>query len=645
MSPEIIKYLSQENPGKLHDDLLEKVKGLVDLSRGEMEKEYDKWDRYDMMWRAEREPDEQDRKAAERKEPVKLSIPITHSQIETFVAFCVQIFTQRPSFYELSGVGTEDIKAAKIGEATLDYNLDYNRFKGEKLQQFIRNIAKFGLGIIKHSWCVKTTKVPQQVPMPVAQIPGQPPVQGPIVEQLVDTVVYKGNEITVTSPYRFFPDPRVPITRFQDGEFCASEDDYSKHQLSRLEKQGTIAGLQYVGPFAIDAASSTKRRIGVSLNDAGSPSVTRSSEVSNFVVTEVQIEIVPAEWEISDGVPLSPSKEYEKWLIWYANDNRIIRIEPMGYLHNEFTYVVSQFCNDNLRFLNLGIAELLQQMEDTQNFFINSHITSIRKIISNLLVVDPKGIDMKDLEARRPVLKLLPAAQGSGDIQRWIYQLNLQDVTSGHMNDAGILSNFAKETTGITENILGQFASGRRSATEARNVANNAAARLLIVANSIWEVALKPLGKQLLSNLRDGMDVPQLVKVIGQSNVLLNQDGVAEFIKVDKTQLVGSYDFLPFDGTLPSLRAAMAEQLQELLMAMMSNPQIALVFQLNPRTVLNEMLYLRGIRNIDQFTLDPVAAQNLIGLASFARNAANVVNSGGAGAGPAQANSQQPPAR
>jgi len=640
MPPQLIKLLSQDNPGKFHDELLRHVKDLVSLSRSEMEKNYDKWDMYDSMWRGQKGRDTQDVKAAERKEPEKLCIPITYSQIETFVAFCNQVYTQRPTFFELSGSGTEDIQAAKVAESVLEHNLSYNNFKGDKLQQFLRNIGRFGVGILKHSWDQKTKKVEKQVPMEMQVAPGMPaPINPPMMSQLVEEVCYQGNVITVVSPYRFFPDPRVPITRFQEGEFCASEEDYGRHQLKRLQKKGIIAGLEHIKPFKTELLTDSKRRFQFNMDTVGVPGVNSGATQNFYTITEVEVELIPSEWDI-EGTPLGISDDPEKYVVWYANDNRLIRIEPKNYLHDEFNYDVSQFCNDNLQYINGGLGEILAQLQDVQNWLINSHITSVRKVISNMLVVDPKGIELKDIEARNPILRLKPSAQGSG-VDRWIKQLNVQDVTQNHIADAGVMANFGKETTGITENLLGQFASGRRSATEARNVSSNAAARLLLTAVSIWGTALLPLGRKLLSNCRDGMDVPQLIKTLGASNVQSNQFGVQQFLTADKTQLVGNYDFLMFDGTLPSQRGAVAQVLQELLAVMMGRPESAFLFQLDPTAILLEMLHLRGIRNVDQFRLSPDKAQELIGLAAFAKNATAVANVGAGGGQPSGNNPRQ----
>lgn len=641
MTPQIIKLLSEKNSdNKFLTELLQHCKDLVALSRGKMEENYDKWDQYIQMWKGERDRDLQDVKALERKEPEKFTIPISYSQIETFVSFCSQVFTQRPTFFELEGTGTEDIKAAKVGENVLEYNLTYNRFKGEKLPQFLRNIGRCGIGILKECWHEELRKITKQVPLPSIGSDGTQ--LAPImVEQVVDEIAYQGNKITAVSPYRFFPDPRVPLTSFQDGEFCANDETYTRNQLRRFEYQGLVAGVAHIEPFKVDIHTSTRRKFGFGIDpNVSTPGVDKGTTLKNIEVTEIIIELIPAEWA-RDGVSyLGDSQEPIKFLIWYANDNRIIRLEEFGYLHNRFPYSVAQFTNDNLQYLNGGLGELLAQIQDVQNWLINAHITSVRKNITNMFIVDPKGVEMTDFDNRRPVIRLRGSALGSG-VDRWVKQLQINDVTQNHVADAGVMGNYAKETTGITENLLGQFASGRRSATEARSVSTNAAARLLLIANSIWEVGILPLGQRMLSNCRDGMTAPQLVRVLGESNFIENQEGVGRFITVDKSQLIGNYDFLIFDGTLPSQRGAIAQSLQELLLVMLQKPETALLFQLNPLAILDDILTYRGIRNLSKYRLNPEQAQGLIGLAQNARNATTLVNRGGAGGQPPGVNPQQ----
>lgn len=627
MREDIYKILNEPTQNAQVGDLLNRCKDFVKMSRSEMTQLYDKWDAYDAVYRGERMPDVQDKKAAARGEPVKMVVPLTYQQVQTFVAFCYSVFNQRQYFFELGGVGTEDERNARIGQGVLERDLEYNKFKSEKLTQFLTDIGRYGIGVLKHSWTRKTVPQVDMVPDPsFVQDPNGPPVQPPMIEQVTEVLKYLGNEIKCVNPYRFFPDPRLPLTRFADGEFCATEDEYSKGELMDMEQTMEVAGIEQVPAFRKEDVDGRR----LTWIGRGGSNQWEAKDPRFILITEVQMRLNPSKTMIAPGVPLNKNINREmKYLVWVANDSRIIRVEEMGYAHDEYTIDVSQFSNDQIRFVNFGLAEVLGPLQDAITWFVNARITSVRKVINNCMVVDPDAIELQDLKDRSPILRIKKKYAGSG-IDSYIKQLKVDDVTTNHLTDVGFLTTYARESTGITENLMGQFASGRRSAQEARQVANNASNRLLLTAHGIWETGLLPLGRKLLSNLRQGLDEPTLIRVLGESgNLPVGQPAAPgqppptayqQFIQITKADLTGSYDFLVFDGTLPSERGATAMALQELLQFMAQDPRSVPVFGLDPKPILEEILELRNVRNIQRFQLTPDRAQFLMQLASAASN-------------------------
>jgi hypothetical protein len=648
MLPEVFEELAKPTQNACISGLLQRCKDYLKLSRVEMVKHYPDWDAYDAVYRGERAADDQDVKARERKEPIKMVVPLTYQQVQTFVSFCYSVFSQRDSFYELAGAGPEDEKAAKVGQAVLERDLNYNRFKSEKITQFLTDIGRFGIGIIKHSWVHETVPVIEQVPDP-SYVPNPllPPTAVPMISQVADKTKFLGNKIIVVNPYRFFPDPRIPITRFREGEFCADEIEYGRGDLEAMEKNKQVGGVEFIPAFRQEDLDG-RRLIWI-----GKDPMLMYNNVPRFVlVSELQLRLNPAKFEYAPGKFLNPLIDREvKCVVWMANDSRIIKLEEMGYAHDDFTYDVAQFTNDQQRFVNFGLAEVLGPLQETISWFINARITSVRKVIQNYLVVDESVINIKDLQDRNPVIRLKRGTSGM-DISRYITQLKVQDVTQSHLNDCSYLTKYGQEATGITDSVLGQFASGRRSASEARNVAPAAAGRLLLTAHGIWDSALGPLGQKMLSNLRQGLDEPTLIRIIGgQSHTsyiagmqaLIGQDlpfGQAplpptpqgpQFQHVTKADLVGNYDFLVFDGSLPSERNQAAMTLQELLVAMSKDPRLILVFQKDPTLLINEILDLRGIRNAERFNLTTERAQQLMLLGGASGNTVPTGKPKGAG--------------
>ena len=623
MTPQVLKVLQQENVPIELQEFKQRCVSLVEMSRSTMKDYYGMWDRNDACYRGERPMDEKDRKALKRDEPAKVYVPLTHSQIQTFVSFAVMLLTQRDYFFELSGSGIEDEKAAKLGQAVLQRDLVHNKFDGVLLPQFLTDIARYGLGVLKTDWVRKTVPTMQTVPDPKWKPdPSMPQATTPpMIQSWTEKTSYLGNRITVISPFRWFPDTRLPLTRYREGEFCADENEYSYGELEKLQAQGDVAGLQYV-PRLPDASFSDRRFNVLTKDQNADPTAGRSSS-RYILITEVEILCNPSKTMIDKNTPLDPNIDAEiVVLVWIANDGRIIRLQDSGYEHNEFLYDAGQFFNDQARVVNFGLAELLAPMQDILDWLMNSRVTNVRKVIQNQLVVDPRYVDMQDLKDRNPIIRLKTTPDGM-NMDSMIKQLNVVDATTGHLSDMANVSGLAKEATGIQENLLGQFASGRRSAREASNVNANGAARVQLPIKGIWQSALQPMGCKMLSNAQQGLDMEQLVSVVGLQRIVSDPQTAQSFLPVDKSSLVGSYDFLIFDATLPSQRMAMAQALAQAGDILMKNPRSVMVLGIDPKLIFDEWLELMGVKNAERFGLTPERAGLLMQMAGAVGNPGN----------------------
>mgnify|MGYP001416487882 FL=1 len=601
MDPEIQKELQQEIPSDFHKQMLMDCRALLSISRNRMKGYYDQWDRNDEIFRARKHVDSEDLQARERKEPEKMVVPISFSQIQTFVAFCYSLYTQRDNFFELEGFTAEDDRPAKVAEALLTRDLDKNNFP-VKLTQFLLDVSRFGVGVFKTTWSVEKQMVRKTTVVPPKTFLGIQIGQETVEESVEWATAYEGNRLVNVSPYRFFPDVRMPLSRFQEGEFCGSEDNYSVSQLKQWEQEGVVAGIDFIKPLGKDITAEraqrwemdsdpvTEAQRGAGLKGAGQIK-------KNVVITEIQRTIVPTQYEVN-GKPLGKEDRPIKYVIWIANDSRVIKCEPMNYVHNEFTYSIAQFTNDNNILISDSLADSIDQLQSVISWFINARITNVRKVIGDKLVVNTQTVNMDDLKERRPVIRLTGAA--TGDIDRHIKQLQLTDVTTNHISDVKSLHDLIKVVTGINDSLLGEVRPGKRSATENRNTTSGAAARQKHIAGVIFSSALAPLGRQMIANLRDGLEEETYVKVLGMKAQL-----VPEFVQVDKEALVGHYDFVIFDGTLPSERMFSAQSLEQLLELLLKAPQLSTAYGFDVKKILMQILYLRGIRNPERFLLRP----------------------------------------
>lgn len=628
MDPKIANELKQKNQSAFHKALLEHCKSLVNMSRGDMAEHYDHWEECDLVYRGKRFKDDEDKRANKQGAPSKIVVPLTYAQVQTFVAFAMNLLQQREHFYELEGTGEEDHRAAKLGEALLDQNLEANQFS-LLLYQFLLDVGRFSMGVFKHSWVKETESVWVEEQVPVSPGWGQPlAMLGQIfnptprfetkqVKQ--EQIAYMGNKLTCVSPFCFYPDTRFPLTRFQEGEFCADEEEVSMTSLRKGEKDGIYAGVEYIEKLKPETWNT---RRGKRFAHVRTENTTAKGQIESTVIrTSVQVELTPSKFLLSDGTPMGTSDVPEKWLVEYANDNRVIRAQPLGYVHNKFTYSLGQFSPDQQGLVNETISEMVSHLQAVIDWFVNSHITNVRKHISNRLVVDPAGVMFEDIRDHKPVIRLKPNAANAG-VDRFVKQLNVSDVTRGHISDVQTLMQFVFMTTSISDNLMGQYHSGRRSAREAANTANASGTRLRTIVKLLYDGCLKPMGKDMISNLRDGLDEDTFVTLTGDAfpdweafDHFVLEDGRTK-IRVNRTHLAGRYDFKVFEGILPSDKHMQAETLEQTLLALFRNPDgLAMLTQVlgyDPKKLFKEVLELRGVKHPDRFKIDQVRQQELM---------------------------------
>jgi len=607
----IKKDLEREIPTEFHDAMLEKCMGHIKTSRSYMSTFYSLWTDRHNIYRSYRCEDKSDEKAEKEGRPKKQVIPMTYAKIQTFKSFAMAVIMQRPKVFELDAQGVEDEDYKQLAEKVLDADVRGNAFN-KVLGQHLVDIAKFGLGVLKHSWEEDYVYITTTEESPDTTLWGIKLKAGKAKTVTKKVPKRKGNRLRCISPFDFYPDTRYPLSELHKGEFCADRSDMSKSLLLQLEAEGKCAGVKHVENFDRENKHATKDFMPRSRVDFDK--LDRASGIVSLV--EIQIKITPSQFLLADGKPLGPEPTPTMYIVWIANDKRIIRCEPMGYLHGEVTYETAQFDEDQHDFINQSLSDVLDRLQETIDWFMNARVESVTRTIDNQLVVDPLGVDMATIVNRSRVILLKKGASRTG-VDRYVKQLTVQDVTARHMDDIGQLTTIMQAVSGVNENAMGQYHTGRRSATEARVVAQGAASRLKNITESIWFSSLQPTGLKMLLNLRQGLDSNDIVRIAGREWANPEKAEALAMFSASPEELVMQSDFFMYDGTLQSEKAYMSQTLMELFQQVITlGPSGIVNLELSPKLLLEKIYELLGVGSLKQFDLakDPQTLTNMVNL-------------------------------
>lgn len=607
---ELKKKLLLDDSGKgerEHSALLKHAKGLIDISRKEMGKHYSTWDYYDQVFRSRRVLDKEDRAANAKGQPAKVIVPLSFAQVMTFVSFAVMTVTQNKRFFGLDPQRQDLYPLRESIEQLLQRDCNRNSWTSF-LVQFFLDLGRFGISAAEVGWKEETRMLRQSQEV---QIEGPFGTTGTkITEGYVEIPTFVGNKVYPISPYRIFPDTRLPITRYQEGEFCGSEDMFSYNSLladsdglfnlDRIPKMTQQEYEERRKATRIDVMDfmSTRSQNGGDAELTASESFVKDGQVA---VTKLVVDIVPSKFKLDGENVLGKEPFPLRYVLWYANDKTIIRFEEATYLHFQFPYIISQFLPDQHKTLNEGLADTCDQITNTITWLINAAITSKRSSLDGKYVVDPSGVDIRTLESRSPYIFLKKNMAQTG-VDRYIKQFTTNNDSQNYTQEAEALGTMLEKVTGLSGQMQGQYSDGRRSATQDRVVAQGAGARGKTTVASVWDSGFQALGKQFLANNRQEMDFATFSRVLGPGPFGELKDIPVESLfaafKGDPISIATSEDFFIFDGTQPSEKSFLAQSLQELVMAMLQSPEVLMALGYGPaqvRELINDIYELRGV--------------------------------------------------
>jgi len=533
-------------PGsKLHEKIKKEVFKRASESAGFMSSRFASWRKIDdtLVSYIDTDAAEEDLTADDHRKPVSIVYPYSYAILETLLGYFIAAFCQEPIFrYE--GVSPEDTIGAILLEKVVD--LHCNKWKILlNLHTMFRDSFAYGFGITAPSWKKKYGKKIVRTEKHRLFSSNQ------FSRKFQDALLFEGNALTNIDPYLCLPDPNVSISSAQDGEYFGWVDKQNYMDLLSEEQysDGQIFNVKYLqqlksrGTSIYNEDNSNRNRntnnYGVDFNISAPISVIYK-----------YIKLIPREWE------LGKSEYPEKWLFALGADQVVIKAQPLGLGHGMFPIAVAAPDFDGYGTSPVSRMETLYGLQHTLDWMFNSHVQNVRKVINDTLIVDPYLINVPDIENSREggIIRTRRPAWGRG-VKDSVMQLNVADVTRGHVVDASIIRE-AMDKIGATDSwTMGSLRSGgpeRLTGKEFEGTRQGGFTRLERMAKIVGVQAMQDIGYMFAYHTQQFMSEDVFVKITGRwQERLMMEYGDATHLKVSPYDLLVDYDLKVRDGSIP----------------------------------------------------------------------------------------------
>lgn len=589
----------------------------ITMSRNAMSDRYAQWAENEDQFKAyipTKDADELRKTARKSGEPqyTTIEVPYSYSIAMSMHTYFTSVFLARSPVLQWAGRHGESEMQIQAVEALMDYQLNVGQ-NVIPLFLWLFDPIKYSVGFVGTYWDKETVQCRKRVKQPKTFLGMPIPNTEEVVDIVEEVVGYEGNRCYNIRPQDAFPDPRVTLWNMQKGEFFGRYVELSWSDVFSGAARGKYFGIDKLrkkkaqGSMERDTGSSNSSELP---NADDTFNYYRTGEQEDtarpFIKSyELFVRLIPSEWKLSN------SKKEEIWVFTFTDDDfMVFGIEPLGLYHGKFPVDVIEIEPDAYNLFSRSPLEVMKPINDAITWALNSHMYNVRSSLNNQLIYDPSMISSKDLENPSPGkrLKLKPAAYGR-DVRTVVTQLQVGDVTRGHIGDMQIMAEMLQRMTGVSDNIMGVVNSGgRKTATEVRQSTTMGINRQKTNCEMISAMGFNPWAQKMLQQTQQFYDAEKKYRIVGdQANFAPN------FAMVTPDSIAGFYDLIPVDGTLPVDRFAQANLWQMMLAQISKVPQIAGGYDLG--RIFAYVASLAGLKNVQQFRLqaqDPMALQKSV---------------------------------
>jgi len=550
--------------------LVNYIREIVKMSYSRISRRYDHWklaDRaHDVYVPAE---------ATRLRE--KAVIGDTRAIADTVLTYLMAALGGRNPMFQLEGLNRKSRKAAAILEQVLHQHM--RRTAGEaRLAQHLLDCIRYGFAPTKVTW----------------------------------NAYNNTNDISNFDPRRVFPDPRVQWGDWENMQYCVFTSTGSYDALVQTGLYPKLRqDIKYRYRQSTDQQAWEAHRWhqeegrGLSI-DPLTPNERSVGRTSTFFSLG-NSRVVDEAWIKLAGYQVNlPTLDSVWLLVTIIDESMVIRcqLNPYGRM---FPVVIGGLYHDTHKNYAQSLYDLLLPLHDIATWLLRSRIDNVQSAMNNLIFVDPTRVAVSDLIDRNPwgVVRSLPGHEpGEG-----VYIANIPDVTRGHWNDIGALSEIKQRLSAASDAQQGMPSPGsdRTTAYEVQRLTQLGSQRLGVLSRIISAQSIRPLVRMSVENIQDAIALNGSIRMGNdQSNETLEpmiQDGYLDYSNAD---LQGDIEYLVVDGTLPIEPSRSPESW---LNAVQVASQSGLGMELDLKAMTLEAVRSMGISDIDRFRIPPEKLQ------------------------------------
>ena len=530
-------------------------------------------------------------------------VPYSYATLMAAHMYWTSVFLSRDPIHQFAGHHGEADRQVLALEALVNYQVGVGQMS-VPYYIWLLDAGKYGLGVLGTYWAEEYNIISELV----EEFPSYNGI--PLITGKKETVrytkrlnTYTGNRIYNIRPQDFLPDPRVPITRFQDGEFAGRRVDIGWNTVLKRSAEGLYYNMNNLKQMRNDSKTTREQGSSQIILPENTPFTQGGNDIKDTGTIEAHelcVELVPRDWELGTG------SYPEKWVFTIAQERIIISAQPLGNYHNKFPFDIMEYEPDGYALFKRSLLEIIKPLNEVITWLVNSHFYNVRKSLNNQWVVDPSRVTMTDITSPNAgkVIRVKPSAYGQ-DVREMVHQLPVTDVTRSNIGDISMIEVLMQRVSGVADTVMGvNQQGGRRTAAEVRTSSGFSINRLKTVAEYMSALGFAPHSQKIVSNTLQYYKGEKVFKIAGPL-----ADSENPYVNITPEFIAGSYGFIPVDGTLPVDRFAMMSLWNEILKSGAAYP--GMLDSYNMGEIFAHIAQLGGLKALKSFRIQTMPNEQI----------------------------------